>query len=81
VLPFADMSADKDNEYFTDGMAEEIIDALSKIQALRVTSRTSSFAFKGKNEDISEIGRKLKVSTVLEGSVRRWHQLRSPRSW
>jgi serine/threonine protein kinase/tetratricopeptide (TPR) repeat protein len=71
VLPFADMSADKDNEYFTDGMAEEIIDALSKIQALRVTSRTSSFAFKGKNEDISEIGRKLKVSTVLEGSVRK----------
>ena len=59
VLPFADMSADKDNEYFTDGMAEEIIDALSKIQALRVTSRTSSFAFKGKYEDISEIGRKL----------------------
>jgi TolB-like protein/Flp pilus assembly protein TadD len=71
VLPFANMSADADNEYFTDGMAEEIINALSKIQALRVASRTSSFAFKGKNEDIGEIGKKLKVSTVLEGSVRK----------
>ncbi|MEO5509005.1 MAG: protein kinase, partial [Longimicrobiales bacterium] len=71
VLPFANMSADPENEYFTDGMAEELINALSKIQALRVASRTSSFAFKGKNEDISEIGRKLKVSTVLEGSVRK----------
>ena len=71
VLPFANMSADADNEYFTDGMAEEIINALSKIQALRVASRTSSFAYKGKNEDIGEIGRKLKVSTVLEGSVRK----------
>jgi serine/threonine protein kinase/Tfp pilus assembly protein PilF len=71
VLPFANTSADPDNEYFTDGMAEEIINALTKIQSLRVASRTSSFAFKGKNEDIGEIGRKLKVSTVLEGSVRR----------
>ena len=71
VLPFANMSADPDNEYFTDGMAEEIINALTKIQNLRVASRTSSFAFKGKNEDIGEIGRKLKVSTVLEGSVRK----------
>jgi len=71
VLPFANMSADAENEYFTDGMAEEIINALTKIQALRVASRTSSFAFKGKNEDIGEIGRKLKVSTVLEGSVRK----------
>jgi serine/threonine protein kinase/tetratricopeptide (TPR) repeat protein len=71
VLPFADMSADLDNGYFTDGMAEEIINALTKIQALRVASRTSSFAFKGKNEDIGEIGKKLKVSTVLEGSVRK----------
>ncbi|MEO6104722.1 MAG: protein kinase, partial [Pseudoxanthomonas sp.] len=71
VLPFANMSNDPENEYFTDGMAEEIINALSKIQALRVASRTSSFAFKGKNEDIGEIGRKLKVSTVLEGSVRK----------
>jgi serine/threonine protein kinase/tetratricopeptide (TPR) repeat protein len=71
VLPFANMSADPENEYFTDGMAEEIINALTKIQALRVASRTSSFAFKGKNQDIGEIGQKLKVSTVLEGSVRR----------
>ena len=71
VLPFANMSNDPENEYFTDGMAEEIINALSKIRALRVASRTSSFAFKGKNEDIGEIGKKLKVSTVLEGSVRK----------
>ncbi len=71
VLPFANMSADAENEYFADGMAEEIINALSKIQGLRVASRTSSFAFKGKNEDIGEIGRKLKVSTVLEGGVRK----------
>ena len=65
------MSADPENEYFTDGIAEEIINALTKIQALRVASRTSSFAFKGKNEDIGDIGRKLKVATVLEGSVRK----------
>ena len=71
VLPFTNMSSDPDNEYFTDGMAEEIINALTKVQALRVSSRTSSFSFKGKNEDIGEIGRKLKVSTVLEGSVRK----------
>jgi TolB-like protein/Tfp pilus assembly protein PilF len=71
VLPFVNMSNDPENEYFTDGIAEEIINALSKIQALRVASRTSSFAFKGKSEDMSEIGRKLKVTTVLEGSVRK----------
>ena len=71
VLPFANMSNDPENEYFTDGIAEEIINALSKIHALRVASRTSSFACKGKGEDIAEIGRKLKVSTVLEGSVRK----------
>jgi serine/threonine protein kinase/tetratricopeptide (TPR) repeat protein len=71
VLPFTNMSADPDNEYFTDGMAEEIINALNKVQSLRVAARTSSFAFKGKNEDVGEIGKKLKVSTVLEGSVRK----------
>jgi TolB-like protein/Flp pilus assembly protein TadD len=71
VLPFVNMSNDPENEYFTDGIAEEIINALTKIQALRVASRTSAFAFKGKNEDIGDIGRKLKVSTVLEGSVRK----------
>jgi TolB-like protein/Flp pilus assembly protein TadD len=65
------MSNDPDNEHFTDGMAEEVINALSRIQGLRVASRTSSFSFKGRNEDIAEIGRKLKVSTVLEGSVRK----------
>jgi serine/threonine protein kinase/Tfp pilus assembly protein PilF len=71
VLPFANLSADQENEYFTDGMADEIINALTKIQSLRVASRTSAFAFKGKNEDIGDIGRKLKVSTVLEGSMRK----------
>jgi serine/threonine protein kinase/Tfp pilus assembly protein PilF len=71
VLPFTNMSADPDNEYFADGIAEEIINALTKIQSLRVASRTSSFTFKGKDEDIGEIGRKLKVSAVLEGSVRK----------
>jgi serine/threonine protein kinase len=71
VLPFTNMSADAENEYFADGITEEIINALTKIQSLRVASRTSSFAFKGKTESISEIGRKLKVSTVLEGSVRK----------
>ena len=71
VLPFANQSADPENEYLTDGIADEIISALTKIQSLRVASRTSAFAFKGKNEDIGEIGHKLKVSTVLEGSVRR----------
>jgi len=71
VLPFTNMSADPENEYFTDGMAEEIINALSKIKSLSVASRTSSFAFKGKTEDIREIGKALEVSAVLEGSVRR----------
>ena len=71
VLPFANMSADPEGEFFADGIAEEIINALSKIKALKVSSRTSSFTFKGKNEDIREIGRRLQVGTVLEGSVRK----------
>jgi len=71
VLPFTNMSADPENEYFTDGMAEEIINALSKIKSLSVASRTSSFAYKGKTEDIREMGKKLEVSAVLEGSVRK----------
>ncbi len=71
VLPFVNMSADPENEYFSDGVAEEIINSLNKIEALRVASRTSSFALKGKGEDIAEIGRKLKVQTVLEGGVRK----------
>src|SRR5229473_3397121 len=71
VLAFVNMSNDPDNEYFSDGIAEEIINALTKVKVLRVASRTSSFAFKGRNDDIGEIGRKLKVNTVLEGSVRK----------
>jgi TolB-like protein/Tfp pilus assembly protein PilF len=71
VLAFVNMSNDPENEFFSDGIAEEIINALTKIKALRVAARTSSFAFKGKNEDIGEVGRKLKVHTVLEGSVRK----------
>lgn len=70
VLPFVNMSADIDNEYFSDGMTEEIINALAKIKNLRVTSRTSSFFFKNKNLPIAQIGEELKVSTILEGSVR-----------
>jgi TolB-like protein len=71
VLPFTNMSADPDTEYFSDGMTEEIINALAHLAGLRVAARTSSFAFKGKNEDLKTIGEKLGVSTVLEGSVRR----------
>ena len=71
VLPLANMSADPENEYFSDGMTEEIINALAKIPDLQVASRTSSFAFKGKSVDIREVGEKLGVSTVLEGSVRK----------
>jgi adenylate cyclase len=71
VLAFVNMSNDPENEFFSDGIAEEIINALTKVKALRVAARTSSFAFKGKNEDIGEVGRKLKVHTVLEGSVRK----------
>jgi len=71
VLPFADLSPDHDQEYFCDGMTEEIIDALAKINGFRVVARTSSFAFKGKQQDIREIGQKLNVATVLEGSVRK----------
>jgi serine/threonine-protein kinase len=71
VLPFLNMSADPENEYFSDGMTEEIINALSQIPALRVAARTSSFAFKGKNLPIRELGEALQVSTVLEGSVRK----------
>jgi adenylate cyclase len=72
VLPFVNMSADPENEYFSDGITEEILNALTNVDGLKVTSRTSSFAFKGKNEDIREIGRKLNVDAVLEGSVRKY---------
>ncbi|MGD0435124.1 MAG: hypothetical protein ABSB86_01565 [Bryobacteraceae bacterium] len=71
VLPFEDMSPDRDQEYFCDGMTEEIIDALANIPGARVVARTSSFAFRGKQQDIREIGKKLNVATVLEGSVRK----------
>jgi serine/threonine protein kinase/Flp pilus assembly protein TadD len=71
VLPFSSQTGDQENESFADGIAEEIINALSKIKALKVSSRTSSFSFKGRNEDIREIARKLQVGTILEGSVRK----------
>src|SRR3984893_16497933 len=70
VLPFADMSQKKDQEYFGDGMAEEILDLLAKIPGLTVIGRTSSFQFKGKNEDLRKIGTELNAAYVLEGSVR-----------
>ena len=72
VLPFMNMSPDKDNEYFSDGITEEILNALARVNGLMVTSRTSSFAFKGKNSDIREIGNQLSVKHVLEGSVRKY---------
>ena len=71
VLPFANISADPDNEYFCDGLAEELLNALAKIDGLKVAARTSSFFFKGKNVDASSIGAALHVATVLEGSVRK----------
>ena len=71
VLPFANISADPENEYFCDGLAEELLNALAKIDRLNVAARTSAFSFKGKNEDVSEIGRVLNVAKVLDGSVRK----------
>jgi len=71
VLPFVDLSAQRDQEYFCDGMVEELINSLTRIKDLRVVARTSAFSFKGKNVDIREIGKRLNVKTVLEGSVRK----------
>ncbi len=71
VLPFVNMSDDKENEYFSDGMTEEILNALAKVPDLRVASRTSSFAFKGKVQDVLQIADELRVDTVVEGSVRK----------
>jgi len=71
VLPFVDMSQAKDQEYFCDGISEEILDALAKVNGLRVVARTSSFSFKGKNADVAEVASKLNVENVLEGSLRR----------
>lgn len=71
VLPFVDMSAGKDQEYFSDGLSEELLNLLSKIPELKVIGRTSSFSFKGKNEDLRIIGEKLDVAHILEGSVQK----------
>ena len=71
VLPFVDLSPAKDQEYFADGLSEELLNALARIPELRVTGRTSSFRFKGTHEDLRAIGRKLNVATLLEGSVRK----------
>ncbi|MEI9809136.1 MAG: adenylate/guanylate cyclase domain-containing protein [Bacteroidota bacterium] len=71
VLPFVNMSADPENEYFSDGITEELLNALTRVDGLQVTSRTSAFAFKGKNDDIRDIAIQLNVDKVLEGSVRK----------
>jgi len=71
VLPFVNMSADPENEYFSDGITEELLNALSKVPGLQVTSRTSAFAFKGKQDDVRDIAVKLNVDKILEGSVRK----------
>jgi TolB-like protein/DNA-binding winged helix-turn-helix (wHTH) protein/tetratricopeptide (TPR) repeat protein len=71
VLPFRDLSPGKDQEFFSDGLTEELINDLSKVPGLKVTGRSSAFQFKGQNEDVRVIGRKLNVANVLEGSVRR----------
>jgi serine/threonine-protein kinase len=71
VLPFLNLSSDKENEYFSDGLAEEIINALTRIENLRVTARTSAFAFRGTQQDVRQIGETLNVLSVLEGSVRK----------
>ena len=71
VLPFVNMSSDPENEYLSDGLTEDLVMAFSQLKGLRVPARTSSFAFKGRNEDIRQIGQQLNVKTILEGSVRR----------
>ncbi len=71
VLPFVNMSSDAEQEYFSDGISEEILNALAKVKGLQVTGRTSSFAFKGKNQDLRKIGEALGVENILEGSVRK----------
>jgi serine/threonine-protein kinase len=71
VLPFANLSADKENEYFSDGLAEEILNLLARVSGLKVTARTSSFAFRGMEQDVRKIAQTLNVRAILEGSVRR----------
>lgn len=72
VLPFANLSADPENEYFCDGLAEDLLSALSKIKALKVAARSSAFSFKGKDADLSEIAKVLRVGKIIEGSVRQF---------
>ncbi len=71
MLPFANLSSDPEQEYFSDGLTEEILNQLAQIEGLAVTARTSSFSFKGKNEDVRAIGGKLGVGNLLEGSIRK----------
>src|SRR5205809_5763705 len=71
VLPFADLSAEQDQEHFSDGVAEEILNALSKVGGLHVPARTSCFAFRGTTLDAREIGKRLGVETLLDGSIRK----------
>ena len=71
VLPFINMSQDKDNEYFSDGISEELLNVLVRVQGFNVASRTSSFAFKGRELGTTEIAKALKVKYILEGSVRK----------
>src|ERR1700757_1992959 len=71
VLPFVNLSSDRENEFLSDGISEDLLSAFSRIEGLRVAARTSCFAFKGRNEDIRKIGQALSVETVLEGSLRK----------
>ncbi|RPH99010.1 MAG: AraC family transcriptional regulator, partial [Lysobacterales bacterium] len=71
VLPFVNMSSDPEQEYFSDGISEEILNSLSRVKELQVAGRTSSFAFKGQNQDLRRIGEALGVANILEGSVRK----------
>ncbi len=71
VLPFVNLSTERENEYFSDGMAEEIINALTQVKGLRVAARTSCFAFKGKDLDAQTIAQRLKVNSLVEGSIRK----------
>ena len=70
VLPFVNTSKDKENDYFADGLSEELLNVLTRIRGLRVASRTSAFYFKGKDVDLPTVARKLNVAAILEGSVR-----------
>jgi len=71
VLPFVNMSSDKENEYFSDGLSEELLNTLARVEDMKVAGRTSSFKFKGQNEDLKQVGQELGVSYILEGSVRK----------